>query len=272
MDGRPLALGKGNAIKNWDDDERNTAPKAKPSTQASQKALTTGSGAPEAGARTLEDAIGAQVRDFRKAAGLTVSELGAAAEISTAMVSKIENGQISASLSVLHQLAAALNLPLSMLPRFFEGRRGCSFVKKGKGPIIKRRGTKVGHEYQQLGQSVSGTIAFEPYLITLSKDAEPYTQFRHEGLELIYMLSGEVTYLHGETSYRMEPGDCLLFNQPSFMVRKLSPSCRRRTSPLSSIREDSASHFIATHKIKISFVITSSLYGFAYFFCPQQGA
>ena len=168
------------------------------------------------GARTLEDAIGAQVRDFRKAAGLTVSELGAAAEISTAMVSKIENGQISASLSVLHQLAAALNLPLTMLLASYEGRRGCSFVKKGKGPIIKRRGTKVGHEYQQLGQSVSGTIAFEPYLITLSKDAVPYTQFRHEGLELIYMLTGEVTYLHGENSYRMEPGDCLLFDSAEF--------------------------------------------------------
>jgi len=190
--------------------------KAKPQTQPSQKSLATGSGAPEAGARTLEDAIGAQVRDFRKAAGLTVSELGAAAEISTAMVSKIENGQISASLSGLHQLAAALNLPLTMLLASFEGRRGCSFVKKGKGPIIKRRGTKVGHEHQQLGQSVSGTIAFEPYLITLSKDAVPYTQFRHEGLELIYMLTGEVNYLHGENSYRMEPGDCMLFDSAEF--------------------------------------------------------
>ena len=198
-------LGKGKP--SLGDYQRNTAPKAKPPPRASQKALTTGSGAPEAGARTLEDAIGA---------GLTVSELGSAAEISTAMVSKIENGQISASLSVLHQLAAALNLPLSMFLASYEGRRGCSFVKKGKGPIIKRRGTKVGHEYQQLGQSVSGTIAFEPYLITLSKDAEPYTQFRHEGLELIYMLSGEVTYLHGETSYRMEPGDCLLFDSAEF--------------------------------------------------------
>ena len=207
-------LGKGKT--SLGDYERKTAPKAKPPPRASQKALTTGSGAPEAGARTLEDAIGAQVRDFRKAAGLTVSELGTAAEISTAMVSKIENGQISASLSVLHQLAAALNLPLSMFLASYEGRRGCSFVKKGKGPTIKRRGTKVGHEYQQLGQSVSGTIAFEPYLITLSKDAEPYTQFRHEGLELIYMLSGEVTYLHGETSYRMEPGDCLLFDSAEF--------------------------------------------------------
>lgn len=180
------------------------------------KPISTGSGAPEVGARTLEDAIGAQVRDFRKSAGLTVSELASAANISTAMVSKIENGQIAASLSTLHQLAMALNMPLSMLLATFEGRRGCSFVKSGNGLEIKRRGTKVGHHYQQLGQSIGGSIVFEPYLITLDKNAEPYRQFRHEGLELIYMLSGEVSYLHGESSYHMEPGDCLLFDSAEF--------------------------------------------------------
>ena len=187
-----------------------------PQRSLSTKGLATGSGASAAGMRTLEDAIGAQVRDFRKAAGLTVSELGEAAEISTAMVSKIENGQISASLTVLQQLASSLNLPLTTLLASFEDRRGCSFVKKGKGLNIKRRGTKAGHEYQQLGQSVGGTIAFEPYLITLSRDAVAYTQFRHEGLELIFMLTGEVTYMHGENSYHMEPGDSLLFNSAEF--------------------------------------------------------
>jgi transcriptional regulator with XRE-family HTH domain len=179
-------------------------------------ALSTGSGAPDVRARTLEDAIGAQVHDFRKAAGLTVSELAAAAGVSTAMISKIENGQISASLSTLNQLATALNLPLTMLLASYEGRRGCSYVKKGQGLDIQRRGTKVGHQYQQLGQSFGGSIAFEPYLITLSKGAEPYTQFRHEGLELIYMLSGEVTYLHGDRSYHLESGDCILFDSAEF--------------------------------------------------------
>lgn len=180
------------------------------------RALATGSGAPEYVARTLEDAIGAQVRDFRKAAGLTVQELASAATVSTAMVSKIENGQISASLSTLQQLASALNVPLSLLLASFEGRRGCSYVKKGQGLDIRRRGTKVGHQYQQLGQSLGGNIAFEPYLITLSKGAEPYTLFRHEGLEFIFMLTGEVSYLHGDRSYHLEPGDCILFDSSDF--------------------------------------------------------
>lgn len=81
----------------------------KPGTKAKAAHLTTGSGAPDIVIRTLENAIGAQVRDYRKHAGLTVSELASVADISSGMLSKIENGQISPSLSTLQLLASALN-------------------------------------------------------------------------------------------------------------------------------------------------------------------
>ncbi|MCB1521626.1 MAG: helix-turn-helix transcriptional regulator [Hyphomicrobiaceae bacterium] len=176
----------------------------------SASTLATVSGAPVV--RSLEQAIGNQVRDYRKTAHLTVSELAHEASISTGMLSKIENGQISASLGVLQDLAAALNIKLTDLLRGHEKSRGCSFVKAGSGTSIRRRGTKVGHDYQLLGQSVGGDVAFEPYLITLSDDAEVYTEFRHEGVEFIYMLTGEVAYIHGDQSYRLTPGDSLLFD------------------------------------------------------------
>lgn len=181
-----------------------------------QAALATGSGAPSIVLRTLEGAIGAQVRDYRKHGGLTVSELASAADISPGMLSKIENGQISPSLSTLQLLANALNVPLTMLLASYEVRGGCSFVKAGQGSAIRRRGTKVGHHYQLLGQSLGGSIAVEPYLITLNKDAVAYTEFRHEGIEFIYMLSGEVAYAHGEKSYHLQPGDSIMFDSAEF--------------------------------------------------------
>lgn len=174
--------------------------------------LATGSGAPAVVVRSLEQAIGAQVRDYRKVAGLTVSELANAADISTGMLSRIENGQISPSLGTLQLLSGALNMPLSMLLASFEGQRGCSYVKRGEGVSIRRRGTKVGHNYQILGESLGGSIAVEPYLITLGPDAETYTEFRHEGIEFIHMLEGEMSYVHGDRSYRLNPGDSILFD------------------------------------------------------------
>ena len=52
----------------------------------------------------------------------------------------------------------------------------------------------------------------EPYLITLSDEAEPYPVFQHAGIEFIYMLSGAVTYRHADKTYPLRRGDALLFD------------------------------------------------------------
>lgn len=175
--------------------------------------LRTGSLAPTVDfPRSLEVGIGAEVRRLRKSLDLTVAKLGAAAGFSASMLSKIENGAISPSLATLKSLAMTLNVPISHLFIESEERRDCSFVKAGSGLRIERRGTKAGHQYDLLGQSMTGEIAVEPYLITLKEDAVPYTHFRHAGVELIYMLSGKVLYRHADQSYLMEPGDTLCFD------------------------------------------------------------
>jgi transcriptional regulator with XRE-family HTH domain len=175
--------------------------------------LLTGSLAP-ADLRTLsvEEEIGAQVRRLRKSLDLTVVELGTAAGISAGMLSKIENGTISPSLSTLGALAKALNVSISSLFAESDERRDCSFVKAGQGVRIDRRGTKAGHLYDLLGHSIAGEIGVEPFLITLRQDAQPYTNFRHAGVEFIYMLSGKVRYRHADRSYLLEPGDALFFD------------------------------------------------------------
>ncbi len=174
--------------------------------------LATGSNAPGAAEHTLEQAIGHQVRHHRKHAGLTVAELATAAQISPGMLSKIENGQISPSLGTLQMLASALNIPLTVLFASFEQRRDCSYVRAGEGVVIRRRGTKVGHQYQLLGHSLDGPVVIEPYLITLTDDAVAYTGFQHEGVEFIFMLTGEVEYAHADRCYLLAPGDAILFD------------------------------------------------------------
>jgi transcriptional regulator with XRE-family HTH domain len=174
--------------------------------------LKTGSGAPQEPERTLERAIGAQIRDLRQRVHLSVSHLANAASISGGMLSKIENGQISPSLSTLQALAAALNVPITTLFSAFEEKRDCSYVRAGQGVAIERRGTKVGHVYQLLGHTLGGDVTVEPYLITLKEEAVAYTAFRHAGTEIIFMLSGKVIYRHADQTYPLEPGDTLMFD------------------------------------------------------------
>lgn len=174
--------------------------------------LTTASNAPNDAARSLEKALGHQIRILRRERDMSVADLGAAAGISPGMISKMENGQISPSLGSISAVASALNVPITALFTAFEERRDCSYVKRGQGVVIERRGTKVGHIYELLGAGLRGEIVMEPYLITLENDAEAYTGFRHRGTEFIYMLIGEVSYHHGGASYHLEPGDSLMFD------------------------------------------------------------
>jgi len=174
--------------------------------------IATGSNAPRSAERRLERALGAQIRSLRRRNDLSIADLAGSAAISTGMLSKIENGQISPSLSTLNAIAEALSVPISTLFAAFENRRDASYVKSGQGLVIERRGTKAGHIYQLLGHSLRGDVVVEPYLITLEKDAIPYAGFQHEGVEFIYMLTGEVVYRHAEQSYRLRPGDALLFD------------------------------------------------------------
>jgi transcriptional regulator with XRE-family HTH domain len=177
------------------------------------RGLATGSLAPtDLRPPSVEEEIGIAVRRLRKGLDLTVSELGAAAGISAGMLSKIENGTTSPSLSTIGALAKALNVPIASLFAESDERRDCSFVKAGQGLRIERRGTKAGHLYDLLGHSLAGSIGVEPFLITLRRDARPYTNFRHAGVEFIYMLSGKVRYRHADRTWLLEPGDALFFD------------------------------------------------------------
>ncbi|WP_138464308.1 XRE family transcriptional regulator [Poseidonocella sp. HB161398] len=164
--------------------------------------------------KNLEVAIGRSVRELRKRQRLTGAELAASAGLSVGMLSKIENGVISPSLSTIQTLAHALRVPLVQLFSGFEEERGCMLVKAGEGAETDRAGTRAGHQYHLLGHigSNNSGVVVEPYMITLTDKSDTFPTFQHEGIEMLYMLEGEMGYRHGDGLYRMEPGDTLLFD------------------------------------------------------------
>ncbi|WP_296991948.1 helix-turn-helix domain-containing protein [Thalassospira sp. UBA1131] len=184
----------------------------------------------------LEIAIGHEVRALRKKLGITISDLASATGISMGMLSKIENGVTSPSLTSLQALASALGVPVTDFFRRYEEPRNAVFVKSGEGVAIERRGTRAGHEYNLLGHIDNNTsgVVVEPYLLTLTKESSSFPAFQHEGMEFIYMLEGEVRYRHGDQLYYMKEGDSLFFDADarhgpeellSFPIRYLSIIC-----------------------------------------------
>jgi transcriptional regulator with XRE-family HTH domain len=162
----------------------------------------------------LEVAIGREVRAYRNKLGITVADLATATNMSLGMLSKIENGNTSPSLTSLQALSKALGVPVTAFFRRFEEERNAVFVKAGEGVDVERRGTRAGHQYNLLGHvgpNASGVVV-EPYLITLSGDSDVFPTFQHGGMEFLYMLEGEVVYRHASHLYTMTPGDSLFFD------------------------------------------------------------
>lgn len=164
--------------------------------------------------KVLEVAIGREVRSYRKAQGTTVAELSEMTGLSIGMLSKIENGNTSPSLSTLQTLANALSVPLTSFFRQYEERREAVHTKAGDGVEIEREGTRAGHQYNLLGHigSNSSGVIVEPYLIELTTKSDTFETFQHGGIETIYMLEGAIEYRHGANIYSLRPGDTLFFD------------------------------------------------------------
>jgi len=164
--------------------------------------------------KVLEVAIGREVRTYRRKREITVAELSSITGISIGMLSKIENGNTSPSLTTLQSLANALSVPLTNFFRRFEETRTAVHTKAGAGVELEREGTRANHQYNLLGHMGSNAsgVMVEPYLITLSDKSDVFPTFQHAGIETIYMLDGEVEYRHGDNVYNLRPGDTLFFD------------------------------------------------------------
>jgi transcriptional regulator with XRE-family HTH domain len=161
---------------------------------------------------SLEQHLGACVRRIRLSQRLTIAEVARKANISSGMLSKLENGQSSASLDTLVNLSRALGVSLSTL---FQGyppeEGGAQLVKKGRGMEVVRRGTKRGHTYHLLAADRGPRRVFEPFLVTLTDKSEVFQRFEHPGTEFLHVLEGRIEYRHGKHTYMLGPGDSLTF-------------------------------------------------------------
>lgn len=160
----------------------------------------------------LAEAIGSQIRKFRQQLRMTITDVSRQAGISSGMLSKIERGKASPSLGTLSAIARALNVPVTAFFRKYEEQRDCTFVPAGAGLVIERHGSRAGHEYRLLGHNIGNRITVEPYLVVLSDKSEVFPIFQHAGVELVYVLEGQMVYRHANRTYPLGPGDSLFFD------------------------------------------------------------
>lgn len=151
--------------------------------------------------------VGAQLKALREQRGLSMRGLARMCSLSPNAISLIERGASSPSVSTLHRLATALQVPITA---FFE--------EQGQVPemIISRAGERpytgnIQVMLESLGSGLDGQ-ELEPFVVTLEPGAgSGGPPMVHGGHELVYCLEGEVEYEVAGQPCQLAAGDSVLF-------------------------------------------------------------
>jgi transcriptional regulator with XRE-family HTH domain len=158
-------------------------------------------------------AIGPRVHALREAMGLSLRDLAERSGVSAPMLSQVERGETSPTLSVAGRIAVGLELSLSQLLRLDEGE-GVTVVRKSE----RRSGgpRERGHAYEIITPPLPGQRA-EVSCHTLAAGAAtggPGDPPMHEAgsRETAVVTDGAVTLRIAGREYRLEDGDSVTFD------------------------------------------------------------
>lgn len=166
-----------------------------------------------AGRTEIDAEIGRTLNRLRQERALTVTELAARAQVSTAMISRIENGHVSPSLGTLQALAEALSVSLMALFTHSETAADVHYVRAGDGLPARRITRDHAHDYLLLGKHSGPAGVFQSARIRISrKESDTLPNYQHEGNVFIYMIEGAAIYSCATEEFKMSAGDTLSFD------------------------------------------------------------
>ena len=160
--------------------------------------------------------IGARVKALRESAGLSLRDLAARSGVSAPMLSQVERGETSPTLTVASRIALGLELRLSQLLRLDEG----GSVTVVRAAQRQRGGNqRRGHRFEVLTSAQPGQRAelsrhtLAPGGATGADDGEGGEPLHEPGSrETALVEQGEVVLVCDGQRHQLHEGDCVTFD------------------------------------------------------------
>jgi transcriptional regulator with XRE-family HTH domain len=161
----------------------------------------------DVGAADLARRVGVQLREKRKARGLSLDELAVASGVSRAALSQIELYKSNPSLGVLWKIAVGLGIPFSEL---MGGQgHGVSVLRRTDAQVLRSADGKL--ESRPLSPAGSNPWV-ELYELRLAARASHGSDPHATGTrEIVVVLSGSLNLRVGADVYELAPGDSISF-------------------------------------------------------------
>ena len=180
--------------------------RARQTTRSTQKWLEKADRQPA----NIKKSFGEIVRQLRHKAGMTIEELALASKISRAMLSSVERGEKSPTLSVLTGIASGLNVPISRLMAEVTPSSVASVVRRPERMIFHDQETGIERHLLSPSHLDTGIELVEHVLPPGQRFAgTPRIGMRMD--KYVVVIEGALTVEMQDASYNLDTADSMYF-------------------------------------------------------------
>lgn len=159
--------------------------------------------------------IGAKIKELRRDKKLTLQAVATETGFSTALISQIENNNISPPIATLSRLADYFGVKIGIF--FSENEEECRYdlVRSNERSVIPRvvaqDGTNHGYFYESLSRRKYNK-KMEPFILTLNEKVMDTNTYSHDGEEFLFIIKGSAEILLDDQRIDLYEGDGIYFD------------------------------------------------------------
>jgi len=159
--------------------------------------------------------IGSKIKKLRKLRKLTLQDVARETGFSPALISQIENNNVSPPIATLSKLARFFDVKIGIFFEEEEAERKYEIVRKGERRVVSRviskAGTGHGYTYEALSFRKRNK-KMEPFVLTVTERAKEEELYNHDGEEFLLILQGRAEVLLEDERFILEAGDAVYFD------------------------------------------------------------
>ncbi|QND51838.1 helix-turn-helix domain-containing protein [Phyllobacterium sp. 628] len=163
----------------------------------------------------VDEKIGARIRIEREARSWSLTDLAEKSGVSRAMINKVERGQSSPTAMLMARFSGAFGLSMSTLMARAEMQEGRLLRHKDQPVWIDPDSGYIRRHVSPASDLPMDVVHIDlPPKTRVPLPASAYIFLR----QLIWVLSGRLTFTEGDITHILEPGDCLELSTPNDCV------------------------------------------------------
>ena len=156
--------------------------------------------------------IGASIKKLRLARKLTLQAVANETGFSTALISQIENDNVSPPIATLSKIAKFFDVKMAQFFTEDEDDRKFEIVRAGERTTVPRAISKDGSNQGYFYESLSfhkQNKKMDAFMVTVTEKALEANTYSHDGEEFVFVVSGKAKFLVEDQVFTLSEGDAI---------------------------------------------------------------